>query len=114
MQPHFASLERCHAQLDELTRSWVDPWQVEQTKIISVLPMAADALVIIDKITAAVQDQLLAVDLDGPRMVRGMPMYKVDAAINEAVRKADLLRIDPIPPVRAPVCRYDCHIFGMP
>ena len=70
MQPQPARLERRHAQLDELARYLIQPRQVEQPKIISVLLVAADALIVIDKITAAVQDQLLAVDLDGSGMMR--------------------------------------------
>ena len=65
MQSHPASLERRHEQLDELAGYWIQPRQVEQPKIISVLAVAADALIVIDKITAAVQDQLLAIDLEG-------------------------------------------------
>src|SRR6188472_3936260 len=76
--------------------------------------MAADALVIIDTITTPVQDQLVAIDLDGPWMVRRMPMHKINTAINEAVRKANLLRIDPISPVRAPMRGNDCHVTGLP
>jgi hypothetical protein len=70
VQSQAARLERRHGQLDELARYRIQSRQVEQPKIISVLPVAADALIVIDEITAAVQDQLLAVDLDGSWMMR--------------------------------------------
>jgi hypothetical protein len=69
MQAHPASLHRCHPQFNQLTGSCIKPWQVEQTKITSILLVSADAFVVIDKITAAVQDQLLVIDLDWSRMV---------------------------------------------
>lgn len=69
MQPHLASLERCHPQLDELARYRIQSREVEQSKIISVLFVTADALVVVDKITTAVQDQLPTVDLGGPWVV---------------------------------------------
>ena len=70
MQSQPARLEGAMQQLDELARYRIQPRQVEQPKIISVLLVAADALIVIDEITAAVQDQLLAVDLDGSWMMR--------------------------------------------
>ena len=70
MQSQPARLEWRHEQLDELARYRIQPRQVEQPKIISVLLVAADALIVIDKITAPVQDQLLAVDLDRSWMMR--------------------------------------------
>jgi len=69
MQAHPVSLHRCHAQFNQLTGSWIEPWQVEQTKITSILPVSADSFVVIDKITAAVQDQLFVIDLDWSWMV---------------------------------------------
>jgi hypothetical protein len=70
VQSQPARLERRHEQLDELARYRIQPRQVEQPKIISVLLVAADALIVIDKITTPVQDQLLAVDLDRSWMMR--------------------------------------------
>ena len=78
MQAHLTSLQWCHVQLEKLARSRIQAWQVEQTKIVSELLMAADALVVIDKITAAVQDQLALVDLQGSWMMRGVPMHKIE------------------------------------
>jgi hypothetical protein len=68
-QAHPVSLHWCHAQFNQLTGAWIQPWQVEQTKITSILLVSADAFVIIDKITAAVQDQLSVIYLERSRMV---------------------------------------------
>ena len=69
VQPHLAGLEWCHAEFDELPGYRIHTRQVEQAKIMPILIVAADALVVIDQIPAAVQDQFPAVDLDGPRMM---------------------------------------------
>ena len=114
MQSHLTSLQRRHFQLSKFTRCRIQPWQIEQAKIISVLLVAADPLVIVDKIAAAIQDQFLAVDLERPRMVRGMSMDKIDSAVDEPMRKAHLFRFDAIAPVRAPVCGDDHHVTGLP
>ena len=113
MQAHLTSLQWCHVQLEKLARSRIQAWQVEQTKIVSELLMAADALVVIDKITAAVQDQLALVDLQGSWMMRGVPMHKIDSAVDEAVGKAHLVHIDPVAPVRAPVSRDNRQVAGL-
>ena len=66
----MAGLEWCHAEFDELPGYRIHTRQVEQAKIMPILIVAADALVVIDQIPAAVQDQLSLVDLDWSRMVR--------------------------------------------
>jgi len=68
-QAHPASLHRCHAQFNQLTGAWIQPWQVEQTKITSILLVSTDAFVVVDKIAAAVQDQLSSIHLEWSRMV---------------------------------------------
>ena len=88
MEPHLTSLERRHAQLYKLAGCRIQSREVEQAKIISVLLVTADALVVVDKITTAVQDQLPAVDLDRPGMMGGVPMHKIDSAVDEAMCKA--------------------------
>jgi hypothetical protein len=69
---------------------------------IPVVP--GDALVVIDQISTAVQDQFPTVDLDGPRMVRGMPMHQVGTAVDQPVCEADVIGCDAVAPVAAPVC----------
>jgi hypothetical protein len=69
MQAHLASPHRCHPQCNQLTGLWIQPRQVEQTKITPILLVSADAFVVVDKITAAVQDQLSAIHLEWSRMV---------------------------------------------
>ena len=113
MQSHLTSLQRRHLQLSEFTRCGIQAWQIEQAKIISVLPVTTDPLVIVDKIAAAIQDQFLAVDLERPGMVRGMSVDKIDSTVDEPMRKAHLFRFDAIAPVRAPVCGDDHHVTGL-
>ena len=77
---------------------------IEQTKIMPILIVTPDALVVIDQVPAAVQDQLPLIDLDRPWMMRGVSMHYVDAAVDEAVRKVDLVGCHTVPPVASPVC----------
>ena len=104
MQAHLASVQRHHFELAKVTGYRIQLRQVKQTKIIAVLVMTADPFVVIDKITTTVQDQLLAINLHRPGMVRGMSVHKIDSSIDQAVRKAHLFRLNAITPVGAPMC----------
>jgi len=74
--------------------------------------MAGDAFVVVDAVAAAVQDQLAAEHLDRPRVVRGVTVDEIDAAADQPVREADLIRADPIAPVGSPVDGDDHDITG--
>jgi hypothetical protein len=65
--------------------------------------VAADPFVVVQKIAAAVEHQLVPVHVDGPWMVRRMSMNDVDAAIDEPVCETDLCRRHLVAPVAAPV-----------
>ena len=103
MQSHLASLERRHAQPDQLSGYWIQTWQVEQPKIMPKLIMAADALIVVHQIPTAVQDQLSTVDLDRPRMVRGMPMNQMNPSVDQAVCKVGVFGCNVVTPVATPV-----------
>ena len=79
--------------------------------------MARDALVVVDEVAAAVEDQLAAAPLDAFRMVRRVAVQHVDPArINQPVRELLLLDRNAIAPVAAPVNRdhddVPCALFG--
>ena len=104
VQPHLACLKWCHSKTDKITGCRMEPRKIEQTKIITVFLVATDPLVVVNQVATAVQDQLLAVDLQWPGMMGRVPVHKINTTLDEAVREADLLRVNPIPPVRSPVC----------
>lgn len=65
--------------------------------------MPADALAVVDEVTAAVEDQATAIDLDRPGVVGGMTVDDVHPTVYEAVSEPHLLGRNGIPPVGAPV-----------
>src|SRR5438105_3937571 len=71
---------------------------------------AADALVVVDEIAAPVEDQPAPVELQGARVVRGVPVDDVHAAVDERMGEGDLLAGDRIAPVGPPVDRGHRHI----
>ena len=58
-----------------------------------------DEVVGVGAVAAAVEDEPAAEHLDGPGVVRGVAVYQVDAAVDQLVGKADLIRFDVIAPV---------------
>jgi len=113
VQSHLTSLQRRHLQFCKLTGCRIQPRQVEQPKIISVFSVTADPLVVVDKITTAIQDQFPSIDLERSGMVRGMSVDKIDSAVNELMCKARLFGLDAITPVGAPVCRDNHYVAGL-
>src|SRR5262249_36396370 len=81
---------------------------------VAVLLVAADALVVVDAVTAAVQDEFAPVHLERARVVRRMPVDDVGAAVDEQVGKVDLVRRHAVSPVRPPVNRDDHDITRLP
>ena len=72
VQPHLFGLHRHHVQGRERARVGGDVRKVQRAQIVTELFVAADALVVVDGIAAAIQDQPLPVDLDRAGMVGGM------------------------------------------
>src|SRR5262249_25610648 len=77
--------------------------QVHERQVAAELLIAANALIVAQEISATIEDQSLAVDLDGFHMMRRVAVNDRDAFVNQPMSEADLLIGDVIPPVAAPV-----------
>ena len=71
-----------------------------------------DEVVGVGAVAAAVEDGPAAEHLDGPGVVRGVAVYQVDAAVDQLVGKADLIRFDVIAPVGSPVDGNNHDVTG--
>jgi hypothetical protein len=76
--------------------------------------VAADALVVVDEVAAAVEDELPVVHLDRPGMVRGVAVHDVHAAVDETVGERALVPRHVVPPVAAPVDGDDDEVARAP
>src|SRR5713226_1623479 len=74
--------------------------------------MAGNAFVVVDAVTAAVEDELAAEDLDRAGVVRGVAVDEVDAPVDQPAGEADLIRAHVIPPVGSPVDGDDHNVTG--
>src|SRR5207244_11592655 len=77
--------------------------EVQQAQVNPVLLIAGDALVVVDAAAATIQDELAPEHLNRARVMRGMTVHQVDAAADQPVSEADLIRVHVIPPVGSPV-----------
>ncbi len=87
----------------ELADAWVQGREVEQAQVAAVGLVAGDALVIIDAVAAAVQDEPAAVHLDRARVVWGVAVHHVDAAVDQSAGEAHLIGVHAVSPVGSPV-----------
>ena len=76
--------------------------------------MAADALVVIDAVAAAVQDELAAEHLDRARVVGGVAVDQVGAAVDQPAGEAHLIRVHAVSPVGSPVDGDHHDVTGPP
>ena len=77
--------------------------------------MAADPLVVVQEVAAAVEDRAPAVDLDRHRVVRGVAVDDVDGrALHQRVREAPVSGGNVVPPVGAPVHRRHDDVARAP
>lgn len=74
--------------------------------------MPADAFVVVNDVTASVQDRFTAIYLDWPRMVRGMSVDHVDAGVDQSVRERDVAGCGRIAPIGSPMHRDYGDIAG--
>src|SRR5215472_18345646 len=114
VQPHLPDLHGHHAQAGQFPRAGQYRGEVQQPQVVPVLLVAADALVVVDAIAAAVEDELAPVDLDRAGMVRGVAVDQVDAAVDEPAGEADLVTVHAIPPVGSPVDGHDRDVARLP
>jgi hypothetical protein len=114
VQPHLAGLHRGHPQRGELAGAGVKGREVEQAQVGPAGLVAGDALVVIDAVAAAVQDELAAVHLDRARVVAGVAVDEVDAAVDQPAGEAHLIRVEAVSPVRSPVDGDDGDVAGPP
>jgi len=66
---------------------------------VAVLPVAPDALIVVDAVAATVEDELAAEHLDRPGVVRGVTVDQVDPAVDQPVGETDLVGPHAVPPV---------------
>ncbi len=90
VQAHPAGLHRRHAQPDQTARVRRHRYEVQQAQVVAVLLIAVDALVVVDEIAAAVQDEPAAVDLDRPGGARNARASR-PPTIDDPVREVDVL-----------------------
>jgi hypothetical protein len=86
-----------HPQGSQLARTRLQRGEVQQAQVVPVLLIAGDALVVVDAVAAAVQDELAAEHLDRARVMRGVAVDEVDTAADQPVGEADLVRVHVIP-----------------
>ena len=85
VQPHVLGLHGHHAQGGERAGIRRERGKVEQAQVAAELFVPADALVVVDGITAAVQGEPAPVDLDGAGVVGGMAVDQVGPAVDQPV-----------------------------
>src|SRR5207244_11826243 len=91
----------------------IDLRQVHDREIPTELLVARNAFVVIDEVTAAVQDQLSTPQLDAFRMMRRMAVHDVYARrVDQPVGEAAVLRRNAMSPIPAPMNRCDDHVAG--
>lgn len=90
LQTHAAGQQGLHAQPGEFARVRRQGHEVGDAQVVAVLLVAGDALVVVDEVPAAVQDQPVPVDLDGARVVRGVAVDDIGAAVHQGVGEAAL------------------------
>src|SRR6266566_1321292 len=113
-QPHLCGLHRHHVQGREGAGAGRYRGEVQQAQIAAEVLVAADALVVVDGIAAAIQDQSAPVDLDGAGVVGGVAVDEIGPSVDELVRETNLVIRHAIPPVAAPVHRHDNDVTRLP
>ena len=89
----------------------VDIGKIHQGEIVTIVFVALNALVIVQKIAAAVEDQPIAVDLDPLGMMRGMAVNDRNiSALDKAMGKVPLPFRNVITPIRSLMNRDNNHV----
>ena len=74
-------LQRNELECLKTPASWLQIDEIHQRQVVAVALIAANSLIVVQKITAAVEDKAIAVDFNWPRMMRRMPMNDRDASL---------------------------------
>ena len=112
LQAHLRGLHGRDLQGCQLARARLHRREVEQPQVVAVLVVVPDALVVVDAVAAAVEDELAPEHLDRARVVRGVTVDQVGPAVDQPVGEADLAGAHAIPPVRSPVDGDHSEVTG--
>ena len=90
---------------------WLNVSEIHQDQIIPKFLVAFNPFVVVQEIAAAIDNEPTAVNLDGLRMMRRMPMDDRDIGfVDQRVRKTALLFWNIVAPVRPPMDRNNDQI----
>ena len=85
--------------------------EIHQGQVVTVALVTMDPFIVVQKITAAIENEALFVDFDCFDMVRRMAVYDIDSGfVNEAVSKPLLGVRNFIAPIPSPMYRDDDNI----
>jgi hypothetical protein len=88
----------------QASRGRIQSGEVQEGEVATKGFVAADALVVVQEIAAAVEDELVPIYLEAHRVVRGVAVHDVHSrGIDEHVGKGTLPGWDAVAPVAAPV-----------
>src|SRR5438874_13555301 len=106
LQSETPDLEGDHFQMREDARLRIHREEITQNQLASKLFMSGNALVVVEKITTAVENWLVLVDLDSLGMMRRMAVHDIDRSeIDDFLGENRLLARNFVAPVRTPVNR---------
>lgn len=82
--------------------------EVHQHQVPAKFLVTADPFVVIEEITAAIENEPIAVNVDGPRMMRRMAVDDRNVGpVNERMGKTPLCVRDFVTPICSPMHRYN-------
>jgi len=112
IQPHLSDLHRCHAELDQIAAGRIQCREVHENEVVPILLVPTDALVVIDQVPAAVEDEPVPIDLDWTRMMGRVAVDDVHAAVDQPVCKPDVLARYGVSPIAAPMDRGNGDVLA--
>jgi hypothetical protein len=102
-KPEIPDLKRNEIKRAEISGS-IDFRKVHEHQIVSIPLVSFDAFIIVQKITAPVENEPVAVNLYGLRMMRRMAVEDGDpGAIDQDMRQSSLVLWDFITPIQTPI-----------
>jgi len=75
-----------------------------------IIPLDFINSIIINKVTRAIHDQLMLIDLNTPNNMPRMSKDYISTCINQGMRKRNVFLRGTVSPVWAPMSRYDQQI----